>query len=255
MTDATYSAAPEAEYSRRLRPLRAARAFGRLVRNKEDTAQVFEIMRALVGRSMERGYKRLAKTPAGAAAIAQRQELAQLFSDRTWLSQFEPDTVGAAYLAFLETENLSAEGLVAESIRGESVIQADHPYAWYARRLRDVHDLWHVLTGYGRDALGEACVVSFSYAQTGSLGFGFIGLAAAHEVRREDPVIPARKAVMEAWRWGRRAAWLPALDYPALLAEPLEGARSRLGVSGPTLYAAIPRSRLEALSLRAGNGM
>ena len=36
----------------RLQPLKALRAFRRLVRNKEDTAQVFEIMRALSGRSL-----------------------------------------------------------------------------------------------------------------------------------------------------------------------------------------------------------
>jgi ubiquinone biosynthesis protein COQ4 len=34
-----------------------------------------------------------------------------------------------------------------------------------------VHDIWHVLTGYRRDALGEACLVAFSYAQTRGLGW------------------------------------------------------------------------------------
>ena len=28
-------------------------------------------------------------------------------------------------------------------------------------RLRDIHDLQHVMTGYGRDTLGELCLLSF----------------------------------------------------------------------------------------------
>ena len=40
---------------RRMRPLTALRAFQKLIRDKEDTAQVFEIMRALTGRSDARG--------------------------------------------------------------------------------------------------------------------------------------------------------------------------------------------------------
>ena len=130
-------------------------------------------------------------------------------------------------------------------------IEAPHPVMWYSRRLRDVHDIWHVLTGYETDALGVACVVSFSYGQTGSLGFGFIGWGAAREIHREKPSIPARRAALQAWRNGRRARWLPGLDYEALFAEPLESARARLGVRAPTVYAAVPQADRAALKLRA----
>ena len=130
-------------------------------------------------------------------------------------------------------------------------IDAPHPVIWYSRRLRDVHDIWHVLTGYGTDALGEACVVSFSYAQTRNLGFGFIGWGAAREIQREKRSIPARRAVLQAWRNGRRARWLPGLDYEALFAEPLETARARLGIRAATIYAAVPLAERAALKLRA----
>jgi len=49
----------------RVRPLKALRALGRLLKDKEDTAQVFEIMRALSGRSIPDGYSKLLKSPAG----------------------------------------------------------------------------------------------------------------------------------------------------------------------------------------------
>lgn len=224
---------------RRLQPLRALKAFRRLVVDKEDTTQVFEIMESLTGRSIPWGLRRLLRSPGGARLAYQRAELNDKLNDAVWLAEFAPGTVGAAYRDFMKAENLSAEGLAMQSRQVRAEIEAPNLYAWYGRRIRDAHDVWHVLTGYGRDALGEACVVSFSHAQTRSLGFLFIGLGAANQIRRGSKAVPARRAVIQAWRNGRRAHWLPAQDYEALFAEPLEAARTRLGIHPASVYAGV----------------
>jgi ubiquinone biosynthesis protein COQ4 len=228
-------AAPRDAY--RLDFPRALRAVRKLIANKEDTQQVFEIMRALAGKSGPRGYAKLLSTPEGGRIAYERVELAQLLGDDAWLDSFAPGTVGAAYRDFIRSENLSAEGLAEESRKIEDAdIEAAHPLAWYGRRLRDVHDIWHVLTGYGRDALGEACVVAFSYAQTKSTGFALIALAAANQMSRAMPGRPVWSAVREAYAHGKSAGWLPGQDYQALFAEPLESARARLGIARPATY-------------------
>lgn len=235
----------------RMRPMTALKVFGKLVRNKEDTAQVFEIMRALTGRSGARGYNRLLGTVEGGRQAFLRDELALKLDDPAWLARFGPGTVGAEYKAFRDLRGFTADGLAETARETVPEIDALHPVVWYSRRLRDVHDIWHVLTGYGTDALGEACVVGFSYAQTHNLGFGFIGWGAAREIQREVRSIPARRAVLQAYRNGRRAHWLPGLDYDALLAEPLETARARLGIRPATVYAAVPEADRASLKLRA----
>ena len=234
-----------------LDPLTAFRAFRRLVRDKEDTAQVFEIMRALSGRSIARGYDRLLKTMEGGRQAFLREELAHKLDDPAWLAGFGPGTVGAAYRDFREARGFTAEGLADEARKVAPLADAPHPVIWYSRRLRDVHDIWHVLTGYQTDALGEACVVAFSHAQTGNLGFAFIGWGAAREIHRENRSIPARRAVLQAWRIGRAARWLPALDYEVLFAEPLETARARLNLRPPTVYDRVPAEARASLRLRA----
>ncbi|MDY6923197.1 MAG: Coq4 family protein [Pseudomonadota bacterium] len=234
-----------------LDPLAAVRAFRKLVRNKEDTAQVFEIMRALSGRSIARGYDRMLGTMEGGRQAFLRDELAHRLDDPVWLARFGPGTVGAAYRDFREARGFTAEGLADEARKIGPLVDAQHPVIWYSRRLRDVHDIWHVLTGYRTDALGEACVVAFSHAQTGNLGFAFIGWGAAREIQRESPSIPARRAVLQAWRIGRAARWLPGLDYEALFAEPLETARARLNLRPATVYDAVPDATLATLKLRA----
>ncbi|WP_298097001.1 Coq4 family protein [Brevundimonas sp.] len=234
----------------RLEPLRALRAFRKLIRNKEDTTQVFEIMRALSGRSISRGYNRMLKTLEGGRQAFLREELAHKLDDPVWLSRFEPGSVGAAYRAFREARGFTAEGLADEARKVAPLVDAQHPVIWYSRRIRDVHDVWHVLTGYGTDALGEACVVSFSYAQTRNLGFAFIGWGAAREVQREAPSVPARRAVWQAYRNGRAARWLPGLDYEALFEQPLEAVRERLNIRPATVYESVPVELRARLKLR-----
>ena len=231
------------------RPLTALRAIGKLLKNKEDTVQVFEIMRALSGKSIPNGYAKLLETPEGGAIAYRREELAAILSDRAFLETLPAGSVGRTYLEFTSRENISAQGLIEESMRaGNQDVERSHPFAWYGRRLRDVHDLWHVMTGYGRDAIGETCLVAFSYAQTKSLGFGFIGLVGALKLKKELPSQPMLKAVWQAYRNGRNAKWLPGQDYIALLSEPLEQARARLNIAAPSTYFAVPAE------WRNGNG-
>jgi ubiquinone biosynthesis protein COQ4 len=232
----------------RRQPLRALKALRRLMYDKEDTAAVFELMRALAGNTVPNGYGRLLKTSEGGRMAYERQEFAELLSDKAWLAQFGPGTVGAAYRDFIAPRGLSAEGLADESRKVEDTqIDAAHPFAWYGRRIRDVHDVWHVLTGYGTDALGEACLVGFSYMQTKSLGFAVIARAAQSRMRAARTKLPYAAAVQEGFRHGNRAAWLPAVDYPALFGEPLESARSRLGIRRPVIYESIPEEKRNPL--------
>ncbi|QTC92689.1 Coq4 family protein [Brevundimonas goettingensis] len=251
MTNAAYADDFDRVRPQKLRPLTALRAFQKLIRDKEDTAQVFEIMRALSGRSVARGYNRMLRSVEGGRQAFLAEELAHKLDDPDWLARFEAGTVGAAYRAFREARGFTADGLADAEREVIPFVDAEHPIVWYSRRLRDVHDIWHVLTGYGTDALGEACVVSFSYGQTRNLGFAFIGWGAAREIQREVRDIPARKAAFQAWRNGRAARWLPGLDYDALFAEPLDAARARLGIRPATVYAAVPEAKKAGLKLRA----
>lgn len=226
---------------RKVEPLRALRALRRLIANKEDTVQVFEIMNALAGESVRKGYEQLLAQPEGGRQAFLMEELADRLQDRAWLAAMPAGSVGRAYLDFIAERDLSAYGLAAESRKvPDSEIDTAHPYAWYARRLRDVHDLWHILTGYRTDALGEACVVAFSLPQTRSAGFGLIAAGVAIQFARARTGYPCARAVLQAWRRGRNSAWLPGLDYVALMAEPLEDARRRLGLAGETLYDRVP---------------
>jgi len=143
---------------------------------------------------------------------------------------------GAAYRTFLDKTGYSAAELARISNLDGDPLVAD-AYTWLGRRTRDVHDIWHVLTGYrANESLGEAALVAFSYAQTGGLGWALIALAAALKSLRVTGSLAFARAVLEGYRIGRQAAWLLAEDYEALLHEPIDEARARLGLAEPTRY-------------------
>jgi len=215
----------------------AWRSLQRLLADKEDTTQVFEIMRALNGASTAKAYHRLLETPYGGRLAYERKEFAERLMDDAWLDSLPAGSVGAAYREFVRAENLSAEGLAMVSRQGLAEIEERHPYAWMGRRTRDVHDIWHILSGYGRDALGEACLVAFSYAQTKGLGWALIAFGA---ISRSPGTYPYRKAIWQGYLRGRRAKWLLGEDYESLMAEPLDAARRRLGITPATVYDSIP---------------
>jgi ubiquinone biosynthesis protein COQ4 len=218
--------------------MHALKSLRRLLNDKEDTGQVFEIMRALNGSSTAKAYLRLLETPQGGRIAYERPEFAQRLMDDAWLDSLPEGSVGAAYRHFIRSENISAEGLVEISRQSAPTVDEQHPYAWMGRRTRDVHDIWHILSGYHRDALGEACLVGFSYAQTKGLGWALIAAGAAHRARRAK--YPFVKAIWQGYRRGKAAKWLLGEDYERLLAEPLEAARRRLNITPATVYDSIP---------------
>ncbi len=218
---------------------RALSALRKLLRDNDDTVQVFEIMRALNRGSAREGYLKLIAGPTGARLAYEHVEFAARLMDDAWLDTFAEGTVGAIYREFVRREQLSADGLVEVSAAGidPQLLNVSDPVAWYGRRIRDIHDLWHILTGYGRDPLGEACLVAFSYVQT--RGLGWLAIALGAFVKGGGRAKGVRGAILEGFSRSRRSAWLPGVDYEALMRLPLEQARAELNLTPPARYRAV----------------
>ena len=230
----------------RLHPIAAFRAMRALTRNREDTRQVFLLNDALRGKTTLRQFARFRQSETGKAVLAERRRLLDRLSDRAALSALPAGTLGRAYYDFMAAENLSAGGLV-EASNFEEALPPGEDMTLFRERSREMHDLLHIVTGYGRDPLGESCLVAFSFAQTGLKGFAVIALVSAHRIARACPRQPVRRMVLEGYRHGKRAGWLVGADWESLLAEPVEAIRARYGIAPPTYYptvlAAIRASR------------
>lgn len=196
--------------------------------NPGDTRQAFRIAQALSFNTPERLIGRMRSTPEGRAILRDKPSLLDTLRDRDKLAALPDGSFGRAYLDFLAYENISADGLVEASEDGlrEYYEGNDPEIVYMQQRMRDQHDLWHTLTGYRGDLLGEAALLAFSFSQTKHLGVGF--LAGLGMIFARAP--GHRHFVVQGLRKGRRARWLPEQRWEELLDKPLDEVRQQLGV-------------------------
>lgn len=225
----------------RIQPIVAYRAIRALFRNKEDTGQVFKFVEALKGNSMAKRMEMFRASPVGRQVLAENRQLLDALCNKEYLRSLPEGSFGRAYLDFLETEHLSAEGLVeASRASPQWDKQRQAEFALFASRMRDSHDLHHVLMGYGRNPLGEISVLAFGYPHTRNRGIGVLILIGMFKFKKDLPRgIPVFRTVWEAWRNGKKAVWLPGVDWEAMLELPLEEVRRRLNIRTPVIYKTV----------------
>jgi ubiquinone biosynthesis protein COQ4 len=215
----------------------ALAALRALMKDPDDTKQAFRIAQALTGSSGERVYRRFAKTPLGRAVLAEPRILLDRLKNRDALAALPQGSLGHAYLEFLRAQRISAEGLVGASEQGYPLnepVDADRKLV--SDRIRDMHDLWHTVTGYDGDLIGEAALLAFTFAQTKNPGVGLIAVMA---LARSGPLPGARHTIFDGFKRGLRAAWLVAADWECLLAKPLEDVRTELRLGAPPNYTRV----------------
>lgn len=211
-----------------IRLLDAARAMQALVRDPDDTAQVFRIIEALAGNNLFRNVARLRRVAWGRSMLEEQPNLLSHLLDSERLRSLPENSLGRAYLRFLESEGISAEGLYQASIDGQDQELEPLPAEaeFFRGRMRDSHDLWHTITGYQGDIVGEAALLAFTFAQMRNPGIGFIVTVAFFRDSRAG----FKREIMRGFRNGLRATWLPAARWEQLLALPIDEVRRQLGV-------------------------
>lgn len=211
----------------------ALRALAGLARDSGRTDYVFTILAALAGDNLERVYQAFRRTPHGQRLLRERPSLMALLSDRARLQAMPKGSLGQEYLRVTDAAKISAKGLVDAQVMGidPEIRRALDPERRYvADRLRDMHDLWHVLTEYGTDETGEIANLWFSVGQLGHRGMAFIAFFGTL-----DGTVRAGFAwpryCYQAWLRGRRAARLVSEPLEEMLDRPVDEVRRRLRIA------------------------
>ena len=218
-------------HSQHIRPLEVAKSLYRVMQNPDDTAEVFRLFDAVSGRGPSAFTRRFERSLRGAELLAQRPNILAYLRDQAALEALPAGSLGRSYLAFMQRDGLTPDWLVSASENAQSY-RGNAPSEFIARRMRDTHDLWHVVTGYGGDLLGEAALLAFTYSQTMAPAVGL--LISVGFLRADDP--DARRLMVDGFARGMSAAWLPAVPWESLLDRPLDEVRDRLRVGAPRAY-------------------
>ncbi len=213
----------------------AWRALRALLSGQGDPATGARLSLAL---GMRRWYRvlrdKVQAYPGGSELLASRPDMGVLLNDWDALRQLPEGSVGREYLRWAEHEQLTVQGL-EEAVAPVFARMPTEELEYVRNRSRDLHDLFHVLTGYGRDSGGETALLVFTAIQHGNKSLRFLSwLGLMHAIaRRRFDIVRLR---YRAKRRAREAELLVAQPWHQLLDQPIDSVRSELGLSLPPSY-------------------
>jgi len=138
------------------------------------------------------------------------------------LVRLPPDSLGGAYARYMK----------ARGIRPDFYddVKARHKLHYLRLRLRQTHDIWHTLTGYGTDPVGELGLQGFYFGQVtnGQSVLIFAGgvircLLTGSYFLLENYV----RIFSEGYQRGRDARSLLPVKWEQMWGEPLDAIRNR----------------------------
>jgi ubiquinone biosynthesis protein COQ4 len=225
------------------------RAMTRARANPDDTAAAAVVIGALSGNSGKRQFQRFRRSPKGAQILREQRDLYDILTDKERLLAMPPGSLGRTIIEWFIRENISAEGLAgatkaaAEELGGRRHVSRDEEV--YGTRLRNLHDVFHVVAGYDRDMRGEVGVIAFTIAQVYNRGLAYLVFQA---VRRAGWNSELGKLARQGYRRGKQAKSLVEADWEALFERPIDEVREELGVGPPPVYEQLRSAGAPALS-------
>jgi ubiquinone biosynthesis protein COQ4 len=218
-----------------LRTLQAVKHFALLIVAPADRYRNGEMfLRLTEGDSVEREQAEFGRTPAGAALLEERPDVVRLLRDRARLASCPQGSLGRCYSDMLSAGGLD-DGVYFDMAVAAAAEYGDPVSVWFRTRVGVMHDLRHLISGYGANRLGEACLLIFRFGQTGHVGqltLGLLSLLSALPERR-SPILPA---VLEAYRRGRQSRSVDLIPWEKRLDAPLAAQRAWLGLAPPRRY-------------------
>jgi len=209
-----------------------------LVENPDDTAQAIVVIAAMTGNSNERLFKRFKKSPRGQKILNKKHDLYRILCDRERMLAMPKGSLGRTICEWFIREDISAEGLAGamevatEQFPDRPKNQGEEEKV-FGSLLLNLHDVFHVLTGYDRDMRGEIAVLAFTVPQTWSTGIAYL---VWRSLRSNGWNSEPSRLIRQGLGRGLRAQWLLDQDWESLFEQPIDEVRERLGISAPPVY-------------------
>jgi len=216
---------------RRIDWRRALRAIKALRTHTNDIQYAYEVMIALDGGQVEAMYQRFLAEPGAATLLAKKPSLLATLADFEALRRLPECSFGRAYLAMMESSGYGADGLrqASQLAAGLEEILPGPDRQWFIERSGCIHDLLHVLTGYGQDWAGETSLLAFDCGLA-PLRARVVGLVGTALTAPWWPGLWIHRFLRRAWLRGKRARIPLSYRWEEALSQPLDAVRRELAI-------------------------
>jgi ubiquinone biosynthesis protein COQ4 len=202
---------------------RALGALARVVANPEQTDQVLVFTLHANAGTMKHRIQRFFDDPRGQRLYDEQRTIDSRSIDLAALAALPPGTLGRSYAEFL-----NQRGLTPEVFDAPPAEITDPRIAYVVQRLRQTHDLWHVVTGHDTDPASEIALQAFTFAQVRAPSALILATVGTIRGTREKPGLA--RDVLASFRTGRRAEKLAVFPWEDHWATPLADVRTMLGL-------------------------
>ncbi|MET0384936.1 MAG: Coq4 family protein [Polyangiales bacterium] len=206
----------------------AVRALRVLEKQPDDSVAAPLLTASLDGDTFAKLVAELENTAEGRLLLRDRPSLQKGTIDLDVLQALPRDTLGHAFARYYADNGIAP-------FESPYVVRNDVDFA--VKRFRETHDLVHVVTGYGTDALGEMELQAFLVGnlglRTSILILTFAALLRPHGL---PPIWKYTDKLKRAYRRGRESEKVVRHHYERFWEITLEDARRLLGI--PPLAAA-----------------
>lgn len=158
------------------------------------------------------------------------------------LIKLPPHTLGGAYARHMKANDLRVDYYPETTPRNRT--------QYLRQRMRQTHDVWHVLTGFGTDEFEEVGIQGFYAGQFVSSMSGIIAAGAFLKsiLRcRFDELHKHMDSFCEGYCSGKRAESLLAVKWEEMWSESLDSLRRRYRIA-PRLREVAPVAQLKAVA-------
>jgi len=161
--------------------------------------------------------------PRGEKLFAEQRTIDSHTIDLDALAKLPEGTLGHAYATFMKSH-----GLTPEIFDGRPDEVRDDRAAYVIQRLRQTHDLWHVVTNAGTDPGGEIALQAFTFAQVHAPSSAILAILGTLKTLRYTREVLRDAVAM--YRLGLVAESLPHFAWEDHWSTPLVDVRRLLGL-------------------------
>ncbi|MBW4444127.1 MAG: hypothetical protein KME10_23460 [Plectolyngbya sp. WJT66-NPBG17] len=110
-------------------------------------------------------------------------------------------------------------------------ITVEDDYSYIALRMRQTHDIWHIVTGFGTNFADEMGLQAFTLAQTRSpLAVAILAATIIYALKSSTPLNPLVERMQQGWRMGENAHPFLAQKWEKYWEKPLSEWRADLNI-------------------------
>ncbi len=202
---------------------RAFQALAKVVADPEKTDQVLVFATYANAGAVQRRRSEFIDDPQLQRLFTERRTIDSHSIDLAALGALPHGTLGRAYADFLRER-----GLTPDVFERPPEEHRDPAVAYAILRVRQTHDLWHVVTGYTTDTANEVALQAFTYAQLGTPASAVLAVIGVLRGLPSRPGLPLD--VARAFRLGRHSRGLAAFPWEDHWSTPLAEVRAILGL-------------------------